>query len=339
MFGKLLSTLIVALTMVSAPAYAVERLSMATPWPSGGWIESMERMAENVKAMSNGEIEIEVLVGGSIGSALKVTEAVEKGLAHAGHNWPGYDWGIDTASVLFSGFAGSPSAEIMMHWYTQGGGDELLAEFRMEEFGVVALPCGMIPAEVGMVSTKRIQSLDDLQGVKMRTSGAWAVIGAGLGMSTVSIAGSEIYPALERGVIDALEWGGLDWNMDMGFHEVAKYNIFPGLHQPVAVTECLFNKDVWEGLSEQHKEIIKTAAKVELRNSYERSGHDDALAYPKYIDAGVEFVVLDDEVVQKAKELTAAWADEHAGKNEWFKRVLEHQREYAKNWEKADVYR
>lgn len=327
-----------AMATLGAPAYAVERLSMATPWPSGGWIESMERMAENVKAMSEGELEIEVLVGGSIGSALKVTEAVEKGLAQAGHNWPGYDWGIDTASVLFSGFAGSPDADVMMAWLTWGGGDELLSEFRMEEFGVVSIACGLIPAEVGMVSTKRVQTLEDMQGVKMRTSGAWAEIGAQLGMSTVSMAGSEIYPALERGVIDALEWGGLDANMDMGFEEIAKYAIFPGLHQPVAVTECLFNKDVWDGLSDSHKEILKTAAKIELRNTFEKGAHDDALAYPKYIESGVEFVVLDDEVIEKANELTAAWADKHAAENEWFKRVLEHQRAYAKNWENRDIY-
>lgn len=126
MIGKLFRCSAVVMTLMSAPVFAVERISMATPWPSGGWIESMQRLSENVRIMSDGEIEIEVLVGGSIGSALKVTEAVEKGLAEAGHNWPGYDWGIDTATVLFSGFAGSPNAEIMMHWYTQGGGDDLL---------------------------------------------------------------------------------------------------------------------------------------------------------------------------------------------------------------------
>lgn len=339
MIGNLLWCSAVVMALTSAPAFAVERISMATPWPSGGWIESMQRLSENVRIMSDGEIEIEVLVGGSIGSALKVTEAVEKGLAEAGHNWPGYDWGIDTATVLFSGFAGSPNAEIMMHWYTQGGGDDLLMEFRREQFGVVALPCGMIPAEVGMVATKRVQTLDDLKGVKMRTSGAWSEIGARLGMSTVSMAGSEIYAALERGVIDALEWGNLNSNRDMGFHEIAKYNIFPGLHQPLAATECLFNPEVWDGLSERNKEIIKTAAKVELRNTFEVAGHDDADAYQEYVEAGVEFVVLDDEVIEKAHQLTAEWADEHAAENAWFKRVLDHQRAYAAKWVKADVYR
>lgn len=338
MLGRNIALAATATAVISAPATA-ERLSMATPWPGGQWIESMERMSDNIAFLTDGEVEIEVLAGGTIGSALKVTEAVSKGLTEAGHNWSGYDWGIDTASVLFSGYAGSPSAEVMQHWLSFGGGTELLREWRMEEFDVVALPCGMAPAEVGMISTKRIQTLADFEGVKMRTSGAWAEIGAGLGMSTVSMAGSEIYPALERGVIDALEWGTLSANSREGFHEIAKFNIFPALHQPSVVVECLFNKDVWERLGERNQKIIEFAAALELRVSYEQRGQDDADSYQTYVDAGVEFVVLDDEVVQKADELTEAWSDEHAASNPWFKRVLEHQREYAKNWVKADVYR
>lgn len=80
----------------------------------------------------------------------------------------------------------------------------------------------------------------------------------------------------------------------------AKYDIVPGLQQPLAATECLFNPEVWDGLSERNKEIIKTAAKVEFRNTYETAGHDDAGAYQEYVDTGVEFVVLDDQVIENA---------------------------------------
>lgn len=339
MFGKKTILAILASTMLGMPAFAAERLSAATPWPGGESFESMQRLAATVKKLTNGEVDIEVLPGGAIGSALKVSEAVKKGLAQVGHNWSGYDWGIDTTSVLFSGYAGSPKSEIMMHWLTQGGGGELLAEWRMEKFGVVALPCGVGPAEVGMISTKRIQKLADFKGVKMRTSGAWAEIGAGLGMSTVSMAGSEIYPALERGVIDALEWGTLNDNLKQGFHQIAKYNIFPALHQPSVVYECLFNKTAWDKLGERNQYFVKLATLLELRNTYEVRGHKDSAAYQAYVDAKVEFVVLDDEVIKKAKELTAAWSDEHAAKNPWFKRVLEHQRAYANKWRASHVYR
>jgi TRAP-type mannitol/chloroaromatic compound transport system substrate-binding protein len=339
MLGRKIAIATFMSVMMASPAFATERLSMATPWPGGLSIESMQRMSTSVKDLTKGEVEIEVLVGGSIGSALKVTEAVSKGLADAGHNWSGYDWGIDTTSMLFSGYAGSPRAEIMLHWLTQGGGDELLADWRMEKFGVVAFPCGVGTAEVGMISTKRIQKLDDFKGVKMRTSGAWAEIGAGLGMSTVSMAGSEIYPALERGVIDALEWGSLSDNLRAGFHQIAKYNIFPALHQPAVVYECQFNKKVWERLGEHNRKVIKFAAGYELRNAYEVKGNRDADAYQTYVDANVEFVVLDDEVINKAAELTAEWSDVHASKNAWFQRVLEHQRAYTKKWRASHIYR
>ncbi len=339
MLRKRVILLAAAMSLVGSPAFTAQKISMATPWPGGEWIESMERMSKQIKLLTNGEVDIEVLPGGAIGSALKVTEAVKKGLAGAGHNWSGYDWGIDTTSVLFAGYAGSPNSELMLHWVTQGGGRELLREWRKEKFGVIALPCGIAPAEVGMISTKRIQKLADFKGVKMRTSGAWAKIGADLGMSTVSMAGSEIYPALERGVIDALEWGTLASNLRQGFHQIAKYNIFPALHQPTAVVECLFNKKVWDKLGERNQRLIEIAAAFELRYSYEIRGDEDAKAYQKYVEEKVEFVVLDDEVVKKAKELTAKWSDEHAGKNSWFKRVLEHQRAYAKKWRAAHIYR
>lgn len=328
-----------AMAFSGGTASAVEKFNMATPWPGGSSLESAKRFAERVKLLTNGEVEIEVHAGGSLGGALKVTDTVRNGVAEAGHNWMGYDWGIDRTTVLFAGWAGSPSTEVFTHWLRMGGGAELQAEYRDEEFDVVSIVCGVGTPEVGLVSNKKVQSLDDFKGLKMRTSGAWAEIAVGLGVSTVTIPGAETFPALERGLIDALEWGSLSVNKRAGFHDIAKYIIFPGLHQPTVLYECMFNKKAWERIGKRNQELIKVAADLEMYVEYENRGHKDAEAYQFFKKNGNIFVNVDDEVVVEARRLSDEWADKIGAENEWFARIIKSQREYEAIWENSDHYR
>ena len=146
--------------------------------------------------------------------------------------------------------AGGLNPEELMIWLYQAGGAELWFEYRMDQFGVASIPCGIFPTEIFLHSKKRIQTLEDFKGVKLRTAGAWAEIAGGLGASTVILPGAEVYPALERGVIDATEWSSPSVNVPSGFHKIAKYVIMPGVHQPGATQECVFNLDAWNRISE-----------------------------------------------------------------------------------------
>jgi TRAP-type mannitol/chloroaromatic compound transport system substrate-binding protein len=227
-----------------------KKLSMATAWGGGPLLEmSAKGWAERVEFGTNGAIKVEVFPGGTLGKALKVTNAVRNGVADVGHNWAGYDWGIDRTAVLFGGYAGSPPIDVFMLWYTKGGGSELLMEWRMEKFGVASFICGSVTREIFMHSHKKVQTLDDFKGMKIRTSGAWAEIAQSLGASTVILSGSEVYPALERKVVDGIEWGTPWMNKSGGFYKAAEYIIVPGIHQPAAFQECLVNKKVWSKLS------------------------------------------------------------------------------------------
>ena len=174
-------------------------------------------------------------------------------MAQAGHSWPGYDWGIDKAGAIFGGYVGSPPAEALLHWIYAGGGIDLWRQWRMEKFGVVGIPCGSHSDEIHMHSRKPIRTIEDLKGLKLRTSGAWAEIANNLGASTVILPGGEVYPALERGVVDAIEWATPGINIGLGFHKVAKYIILPGVHQPGAVLECVFDKALWDGFDANTK--------------------------------------------------------------------------------------
>ncbi len=331
---------VAALALTAGTVAAQQSWSMATSWGGGPVFEVAKDASDRIDLLTNGQIKIQVFPSGTLGSALKVTETVRSRVAESGHSWDGYDWGIDKTTVLFGGYAGGLTGEQMIHWLFYGGGLELYKQYRNEKFKVEPVPCGILPREMGLHSRKKVQSLKDLEGLKLRTAGAWAEIASGLGISTVILPGAEVYPALERGVVDAIEWAQLSINKTNGFHKIAKYLIMPGIHQPSATIACSFNLDVWKGLSDRDKSLIEFVGRDVSLDFYHQTGHDDADAYQFYINSGNEIVVLDDEVIAKGKELSFAWADKVAAEQGgWFKKVMDHQRAYQASWANAHKYR
>lgn len=317
-----------------APAGKVITWKMATSWSKGIplYTEMAEYFAKEVEKMSNGRLKIEVFPAGAIAPALEVSEAVRTGVAQAGHLWPGYDIGKDPTCVLFGGYAGSPNSEQMIHWIYNGGGYKLWQDWRKEKFNLVAFPLGVRPKEVFLHSRKPVRSLEDLKGLKVRTVGAWAEILPKLGASVVSLAGDEVLPALERGVIDATEWATPSEDLVMGFHEVAKYLIIPGVHQPSAPFELVINQKAWEELSADLKAIVEDAAKATTLHSWTKIGVDDLGALEKYKQAGNEIIVMDESVEREAKKYAKEWADQKASGNQWFAKVLQSQRQFEEQW-------
>ncbi|MGI9525253.1 MAG: TRAP transporter substrate-binding protein DctP [Hyphomicrobiaceae bacterium] len=340
-FRSIAATAGVAAILSAAPQVAsAENWSMATPWGGGPLLEyNAKGIAKDIEFLSDNKIKVEVFPGGTLGKALKVTEAVKRGVAQIGHNWAGYDWGIDRTGVLFGAFAGTMSHEKMVHWLFRGGGADLLMQWRMEKFNVAAFPCGSQPAEVFLHTHKKVASLNDYKGIKVRTSGAWAEIAEKLGASTVILPGSEVYPALERKVVDGIEWGTPFMNESAGYEKIAKYIVVPGIHQPSAFHECLVNKKVWDGLSDRQKQLLKYAGERMVFNFWMEVGHKDAPAFENFKKAGNEIVDLDSGFKAKAKDAIAEWAAKQGENNEWFAKVWEHQQNYAATWEDSNRYR
>jgi len=251
----------------------------------------------------------------------------------------GYDWGVDPTVVLFGGYAGSFDSERMLHWIYRGGGAELQSEYRMEKFGVVSMPLFIRTAEVFLHSIKPVRTLADLQGLKIRTAGAWLEMTKALGAAPVTTPGGETYTALERGTIDATEGGTLWENISPGFYKVAKYLIIPGVHQPTAPFELVVNKEAWDSLSPEDQALIETAARLTTLDSWMTIGQEDAKALDFYREQGNEIIELDPEVQYAVKKIADEWADGVALNNIWFARVLEDQRGFADLWSEANKYR
>ncbi|MBY8975921.1 TRAP transporter substrate-binding protein DctP [Rhodobacteraceae bacterium NNCM2] len=325
---------------IAQEAAKTHEFSMATGWSGGPLMDiGAQAFADKVAQMSDGRIQIEVHPAGTLGPGLKVSETVANGIADMGHTWIGYDWGADPTAVLFGGYAGSFDTERMLHWLYRDGGAELQAEWRKENFNLVSMPLFVRTAEVFLHSRKPVKSLEDLQGLKLRTAGAWLEISKGMGAAPVTMPGGDVYTALERGAIDATEWGTLWEDQAPGFHRVTKYVIIPGVHQPTAPFELVINPETWADLSESDQQLIRDAAFIVTIDSWLTIGQNDAKAVAFYREQGNEIIELDPEVQYEAREAGIAWAEGVAAENAWFKRVLDSQTAFTELWKGADSYR
>lgn len=322
------------------PAQAAQQWRMTTSWPGGPLLDDCAKaFARRVELLTEGRLKINVMTAGVLGEPLQVVDTVKSGVAQAGHTWPGYDWGRDKTSILFGGYAGGLDSLQLIHWLYERGGQELWRKWREEKFGVIALPVCVYPTEIFLHSKKPVRNLADLRGLRIRSTGMWQEVLKEMGAAPVTASGGEIYPMLERGVIDATEWGTPWMNVIAGFHKAAHYIITPGYHQPGTADELLINKDAWQQLAERDRELLAVAARLETVEFWLKNGSEDLRAMQEFTRQGNEIIRLDPEVGRRARELAGAWADREAQNSPWVKQVLESQRQFAREWRESGAYR
>ncbi len=316
---------------------SVLKWKMATSWPTGIplYTDMAKVLPDVVKKMSGGRLIITPFAAGAIAPALEVADATRRGVCEMAHTWIGYDIGISAACVVLGGFPGSMEAEPKLHWTYHGGGYPLWQEFRREKFNLVAFPGGIWATEIFAHSNRPIRTLADFKGLKFRTVGAFADIMPKLGASVISLPGGEVLQSLERKAIDATEWSTPGGNLPMGFHDIAKYVIIPGVHQPSASFEFVINPKAWGELPDDLKAIVEEAAKIVTLESWTKAGVSDIGAMEVYKKRGNVIMELDKEVQTKIYKLGGEWADQHAAKDPWVKRILESQRKFEEGWKEV----
>lgn len=308
-----------------------------TTWPAGITLfQHAREIGVRVKEMTGGRFEWEVLPAGAIVGAFETLEAVQKGVVDAVHGWPGYWTGKNTATALFGGTLGGPFGmrlEDYYAWLYFGGGEELYNEvlqkdLKMDNVMVFLHPtCCQEP--LGWFK-KPIRSLADFRGMKMRSSGLGVDLLKELGVAAVVLAGGEIVPALERGVVDGVEWSNPASDIPMGFHAVAKFLIGPSSRQPFGVQEMLISRKKWAELPADLKAIVRNAVLAQIPIStgreFAESGKIFAELESKY---KVQVINTPPDVVDAELKAIDKVLDEHARKNPTFARVLSHQKEFA----------
>lgn len=236
------------------------RWKMTTTWPPNFPIvgEGCKLLAEWVKKMSGGRMEITVYGGGELIPALEGFDAVSNHAVEMNHGAAYYWAGKVPAAQFFAAVPFGMNALQMGSWIISGGGKELW-ETLYKPFNIIPVLCGNTGVQMGGWYKKAIHTVEDLRGLKMRIPGLGGKVLAKAGGTPVLVSGGEIYTNLERGVIDATEWIGPYHDYLMGFHQVANYYYYPGWHEPGPALEMLINKPKFDALPSDLQEIILTA--------------------------------------------------------------------------------
>ncbi|PHQ93276.1 MAG: ABC transporter substrate-binding protein [Marinosulfonomonas sp.] len=254
-----------AASTLAAPAYAASHgnveLTMVTSWPRGFAVldDAASKLEEIVGAVSDGSLTINKKTPGELVGALEVFDAVSSGQADMYHSADYYYLGQHPGYAFFTAVPFGATAQELTNWYHHGGGQELHDELG-EIFNLKSFLAGNSGSQSGGWFRKEINSAEDFQGLKYRMPGLGGQVLSKLGASVQNIPGGELYQALSSGALDGLEWVGPAADERAGFHEVAKIYYTAGFHEPGSGLAFGINLDVYNGLSDQHKAVLKYAS-------------------------------------------------------------------------------
>ena len=314
-----------ALSSQQADINQTYQWKMVTTWPPGFPVlqKGAERFADNIRAMSNGRLDIKVYAGGELIPPLQAFDAVSQGSVEMGHGSAYYWAGKVPEAQFFSTVPFGMTARGMNAWLYDGGGLELWREI-YKPFHVIPFPLGNTGVQMGGWFNKEINSLEDIQGLKMRIPGLGGKVLAKAGGNPILLAGSEVYTALERNTIDATEWIGPYHDQRLGLYRAAKHYYYPGWHEPGTVLELTINQRAWESLPTDLQAIISNAAQAEnLRMLSEMEQKNMAALDELRKREGIEIHRFPNEVLSRLKTLTNETLIEEAERDPKFKRVYD----------------
>jgi TRAP-type mannitol/chloroaromatic compound transport system substrate-binding protein len=303
------------------------RLTSSFPKSLEGLWGASPTVARLVGEMSDGKFTIETFAAGEIVPGLQVLDAVANGTVECGHTYPGYYVGKNPTLIFDGSLPFGLTVRQHNAWYLYGDGKKLVDEL-YDSLGVVSLPMGNTGGQMFGWFRKELKTPADFAGIKMRVAGFGGRVLAKLGVVPQQIAGGEIYPALEKGTIDAAEWVGPHDDEKLGFPKVAKYYYIPGVLELCANTDLYVNKAAWAALPASYQSMLRTAcwyALVEMLAFYDAR---NAKALARVVAQGAQLSVLSPEILRALRTALEAVLDEEAAKSEQFKRVLDNWRAF-----------
>ena len=301
------------------------RWKMQSAWgtqvPLAG--ESGVRFSEEVAAMTGGNFQIKFFEPGALVPALECFDSVSKGSIEACWTTPGYHTGKYPGLAFATTVPFGPQIGEFLAWKWFGGGNDIRDEIYAQH-NLVAFDAFSHGAETSGWFKTEITDLGQLKGLKMRFFGLGARVMQKLGVSTQLLAGGDIYPALEKGVIDATEYSMPINDIKYGFYQISKNNYYPGWHQQVSVSELLMNRDAFNALPDHYKAIIKNATLAQMVYTY---ADGDARNFPAMQEMKEKYGVTnrrwsDDQLAAFEKAWLEVVAEESA-KDEWFKKFAD----------------
>jgi TRAP-type mannitol/chloroaromatic compound transport system substrate-binding protein len=318
---------------VASPAIAQSqpslkwRLTASYPKNLEGLFGVSLTISKFVSEMTDGKFEIQPFSAGEIVPGLQVLDAVQNGTVECGHTYAGYYIGKNPA-IIFDGslpFGLTPRQHYA--WYMIGDGKKLIEEI-YDGFNVVNIPAGNTGGQTFGWFRKEMKTPADFNGVKRRVAGFGGRVLAKLGVVPQQIAGGDIYPALEKGTLDAAEWVGPHDDEKLGFQKVAKYMHIPGVLEMEANNSFIVNKASWNSIPAHYQAILRGAcayAGTEMLAKYDAL---NAKAITRLVAQGTQIVVLSPEVLRALRNALEQVLDEESAKSEQFKKIADNWRAF-----------
>jgi len=272
--------IVIATLLVTSQSFAADKIyrwRLAETWgpnfPVFG--DTTKNLASMVEKMSNGRLLIQVDSANKHKSALGIFDFVKSGQYQMGHSASYYWKGKNFNTMFFTTVPFGMTASEQNAWFYHGGGMELMQEV-YKPYGILSYPGGNTGVQMGGWFRKEINSVDDLKGLKMRIPGFAGEVLAKLGAKPTNIPSGELYTALERNTIDALEWVGPSLDLRMGFHKIAPY-YYTGWHEPATELQFMVNEKAYQSLPADLQEILRTAMRLSAYDMYSQSTHESAI--------------------------------------------------------------
>jgi TRAP-type mannitol/chloroaromatic compound transport system substrate-binding protein len=318
------ATLLAAQARAQSGALPTVNWRLAASWPKS--LDTLyggaELIGKRVAAATGGKFNIKVFAAGEIVGGLQVLDAVQNGTVECGHTATYYYFGKDPTFAFSCAIPFGLNARQQNAWMYHGGGLELMREF-FKEYNIIQFPAGNTGCQMGGWFRKPINKVSDLKGLKMRIGGTGGLPLTKLGVVPQQIAGGDIYPALEKGTVDAAEWVGPYDDEKLGFSKVAKYYYYPGWWEGGPELDLLVNIKAWEALPPEYKAILESAcaeANVWMVAKYDAVNPD---ALKRLLGGGVKLQPFSNEIMAACYKAATEVYDEFATKNAKFKKVYD----------------
>jgi TRAP-type mannitol/chloroaromatic compound transport system substrate-binding protein len=317
----------------SAPAFAQGapevkwRLASSFPKSLDTIFGGAETISKRVAAATNNKFQIQVFAAGEIVPAFGVVDAVQNATVQCCHTAPYYFFGKDPTFAFACAVPFGMNCRQQNAWMYHGGGLDLMREF-LKDYNIINFPAGNTGAQMGGFFRKEIKTVADMKGLKMRIGGFAGAVLQKLGLVPQQIAGGDIYPALEKGTIDAAEWVGPYDDEKLGLYKVAKFYYYPGWWEGGPELDLFVNTKAWADLPKDYQAILEAAAaeaNVDMMAKYDAVNPG---ALRRLVAAGVQLRPFPREIMLASWKAANEVFDETSAANPKFKKVYESWRKF-----------
>jgi len=285
------------------------------------------RVGQAITEASGGRLVVETFPGGTIVPSGEELSAIDRGAFDAMITGHSYNMSLfPTAGILETTSGGLTGVQRIL-WWVNGGGDELAVEM-YETLNVKYINSSVMPPEIWCQSKEPLRSVADTKGLKMRAIGTGAIILDKMGISTVSIAGGEVYESIQRGVIDAFEFSGPASNWKMAFYEVAPYLYMSASRAPTASHMFAVNIDSWNELTPDLQNIVIKVARADVPKWFAENIVFDYEYLQMFVDYGTNVEKLPADIDEALMKAADEFYNEQAAGDPMFAKVLESQRQF-----------